>query len=338
MKTILVPLDGSELAEQVLPYIGTIAGVLQAEVRLVRIVRDIARGSDSDLIDAIAVMYGGTDTLATELEAESTQLEQRKNAAQAYLELKAEQLRAAGLTVETLVRVGPAADLIVELADGRGVTMIAMATHGYGGLRRWALGSITDKVLHAATVPVFVVRARRQPLTHPPTLKRILMPYDGSILSRQALPYAVEIAAAAHADIEILRAIDLPGTTVSPLRPVDRTAAEYVDYATTLRHYAEMDLEELMKSVPHKGFKLTGAVTSGPAAEAIVDETAGGLTDLIVMATHGYSGLKRWALGSVADKVIHATNVPVLLIRAADEASETERVKRETHVQESVER
>jgi len=156
MKTILVPLDGSALAEQALPYVRTLAPLLGARVQLLNVI--VVNPHDGLMAEGIAAAYGVIDPLATQREREYRSLTMLIQHAEGYLDSHASLLRGHGIDVEIEVRCGPAADVIVEAAEGLGISMIAMATHGYSGLRRWALGSVTDKVVHATAVPVFVVR------------------------------------------------------------------------------------------------------------------------------------------------------------------------------------
>ena len=160
MKTILVPLDGSTLAEQALPYVRTLAPLLGANVRLLNVIVDDQH--DSLMAEGIAASYGVIDPLATQREREHRSLTTLTHHAEGYLDSHAALLRGLGIDVEIDVRCGPAADVIIEAAEGLQISMIAMATHGYSGLRRWTLGSIADKVLHATTTPLVLVRPHQQ--------------------------------------------------------------------------------------------------------------------------------------------------------------------------------
>ena len=152
MKTMIVPLDGSVLAEQALPYATRVALALKARVRLVQVVLPAAR--------AVAA------TSPSEAENEEgpprwelgVAWEALRAHAQSYLETQAEPMRAAGLEVDVEVQFGRPAETIVEVATDRHAAMIVMATHGFTGLRRWALGSVADQVVHTTHVPVLLVR------------------------------------------------------------------------------------------------------------------------------------------------------------------------------------
>ncbi|HEU5102902.1 MAG TPA: universal stress protein [Roseiflexaceae bacterium] len=312
MNALLVPLDGSTLAEQSLPYVRILAPLLHAKVSLLRVVTD---APDDDLLaESLGAVYEMHDPLAIPRERQQHTQEILRQNAERYLEAHAEQLRAAGLDVTVEIQCGPAAEVIVEAAQGQHVTMIVIATHGYGGLKRWALGSVADKVIHAASAPVLVVRTATP--ARAPTLRRIMVPLDGSALARQALPLAIRLAKSAHAELLLIQAITTtleahPGFATRG-RPIPQLA-EMID---ALRDQATSELDTQADALRARDIVVKSAIVDGHAAEVLVDEAEWRKADLIVMATHGYSGLKRWALGSVADKVLHATTTPLLLVRA----------------------
>lgn len=317
MHTIVVPLDGSELAAQVLPYVRTLAPLLDARVHLLRVVPETLPGGSESWTQVLISVYGVPESEAVRRDRHDEVMEELHQQAQAYLDAQAQTLRGAGIEVTSEVRTGSPAETIVEVAAAHipGV-LIAMATHGYSGLRRWALGSVADKVIHATDAPVMLVRGQAQPVVRPP--RRILTPLDGSGLSRQALPLASEIARAARAELILLRAV-VPMIEAYIGAPVlGRPLVENSETLNALHEYALDELKaeaaSLRAEVPHV---LTRAIIGYPA-EVIIDEAREMDVDLIVMATHGYSGLRRWALGSVADKVLHATTTPLILVRAGE--------------------
>jgi nucleotide-binding universal stress UspA family protein len=238
--------------------------------------------------------------------------------AERYLASHAELMQADGLDVAVDVRFGPAADVIVEAALGQPVTMIVMATHGYSGFKRWALGSVTDKVIHATATPVFIVRAEAQAREQTP--KRIMVPLDGSALARQALPLATALATSSGAELLLMHAIAAPIEAYPGFPARGRPIPQLAEVLAALRDHAASDLGAHADKLRAHGILVSTQVIQGYAADVLVDEATRRGVDLIVMATHGYSGLKRWALGSVADKVLHATTTPLLLVRAQPES------------------
>jgi nucleotide-binding universal stress UspA family protein len=314
MKTIVVPLDGSAIAEQVMPHVQRLASMLAARVRLIRVVSE----------EEVAHLLTHNGALAHELGVrspiEGADIQRvgdllREHAAD-YLAARAAQLREAGVEVEGLVHDGSPAEQIIGAAERDRETLIAMVTHGYSGLRRWTLGSVADKVLHAATTPIYLVRATAQAPASVRPWQRILAPLDGSTLAEQALPLAIELAHGAPAELILLDVVVPPIEYTPGLSPFNQPIVLSFTIPDVLREQAQQRLAATINRFGTPEVKMTPVVMMGYPAETIVDAAIGRQADLIVMATHGYSGLRRWALGSVADKVLHASPVPLLLVRA----------------------
>jgi nucleotide-binding universal stress UspA family protein len=304
MRTILVPLDGSTLAERIMPSVRVLAPLMGARVELLHVVSEADRYhllADSEGLDEV----GGVPLAPSAWEP------LRQNA-QRYLAELAAALKASGIEAGVDVQFGRPDEAIVEAAERAHVRLIAMATHGYSGIKRWALGSVADKVVHATTTPVLVVRGGA-PNAGPRNLRRILVPLDGSALAQRALPLAVELAACARAELFLL-GVATPPIIVAPeiMVPVPLYDATVEARLGQMRE----ELGRLARILAQEQLRVTPLAAAGFAAEAIVDQAAQCTADLIVMATHGHSGVRRWALGSVADKVLHATDTPLVLVRA----------------------
>jgi nucleotide-binding universal stress UspA family protein len=312
MKTILVPLDGSALAERVLPYVRGLGQRLGAKVCLLQSLSEVDH--DTLLAEGLLGAYGFVEAPEALRARRQRAWETMREHAEGYLATKALELREAGLDVETEVTVGSPAELIVGVAQERQAVLIAMATHGYGGVKRWTLGSVTDEVVHLARTPVLVVHGAAAPQADP-RFERILVPLDGSAFANQVLPLARELARQANAELVLLEAIAPSIETQIGARPFGRPIPRYGVVLEMLRRQATQDLGALANQLRAKGLRASTVVKNGPAAEAIVDQAAQCEADLIVMATHGYSGMKRWALGSVAHKVLHGITTPILLVR-----------------------
>jgi nucleotide-binding universal stress UspA family protein len=310
MMTILAPLDGSALAEQALPFVRMLAPILDAKVKLLHVVLEIERFH-------LAMDFDPGDPLAPQREQRLNSWQMLRQNAEHYLDRQAAHLRAAGIETSYEVLLGPPADTIVQVAEGEQVDLIAMVTHGYSGIKRWALGSVTDKVVHAANAPVFVVRgAEPRPASARP-IKRILVPLDGSALARQALPFAADLAENTRADL-ILLTVATPPILETPelLSPAPR----YDNMLAGLQDQLMAELGDLADELRQRDVRITPLAVNGFPADMIIEVAERRHVDLIVMATHGYSGLKRWALGSVADKLLHAAPTPLVLVRAQDES------------------
>jgi nucleotide-binding universal stress UspA family protein len=305
MKTILVPLDGSALAEQTLPYVRMLAPLVGATIHVLRVISDDEKSAL--LASNPAVLYEAEAMGAPVWEREARVWDMLRQRAEGYLDAQTTALHTDGFDVRSHIQIGAPAEMIIAVAEQIHADLIAMATHGYTGFKRWTLGSVTDKVVQAATKPVFVAPGRSAKAGEP-QLKRVMLPLDGSGFARQALPFATEIAAQARAELLLFRA-------VAPTVEVYHGAPLPTDVQNALRDHAQEDLHALAGELRPYEVPVKTAVAIGYAAEEIVEAATRHQVDLIVMATHGYGGIKRWALGSVADKVLHATPTPLLLMR-----------------------
>jgi len=300
---ILVPLDGSELAEQVLPYVRILGKGLQARVELLRVFEPVS----PSLADPAHGLY-----LDRIIASVRTQM-------QDYVENVADSLRKDGLTVSTIVHEGNPAASIVQEAETIPDTLVAISTHGRSGITRWVMGSTTDKVLHATSHPLLIVRVRDRPVVGPGVkLNSVLVPLDGSTIAEQALPYAVALATALGLNVILLRvtlsaedyplpASDFAGYPLSRIEGlIERGDAEAREYLETV---CEKLREQGVDSVE-------GRVVHGHPGDTIIDMTRQIQDCLVAMTTHGVSGLDRWIRGSVANRVVRHSVDPVLVIRA----------------------
>lgn len=311
MNTILVPLDGSMLAEQVLPSVELLAQLLDARVHLLRIVP--VEKPSRVVSSTTLVGYDAPSAHVAEHARES--LEQALQHADSYLDAQVASLEHHGLTVTCEAHAGDAAAAICECAAEQHADLIAMMSHGYSGVRRWALGSVSDKVLHATHTPLFLARSNeRIPTPHTP-IKRILVPLDGSAFAQAALTSAIALARTADAEITLLHVVP---PLVSTYTPETFTLSPQTE--ENLFSEADLSLHDCAEQVRRARVPVTTVVVYGYIAEAILAEAASRKIDLIVMATHGRSGMQRLMLGSVADKLAHASSVPLLLVRPSVDA------------------
>jgi nucleotide-binding universal stress UspA family protein len=142
----------------------------------------------------------------------------------------------------------------------------------------------------------------------------ILVPLDGSVLAEAALPHARALSKAFDARVTLISVIE-PATVISQpgmVGPVLSVPVDAEAEMTALREY----LDKIATNLRTEGIDVRIAVREGDSASEVVDYAAANREDIIVMSTHGRSGIRRWVYGSVADKVLRSANVPVLLIRA----------------------
>jgi nucleotide-binding universal stress UspA family protein len=297
---ILVPLDGSRLAEQALSCAMTLGRGLQAKLVLFRAV-----SIPSDVKEALDRADLEAGPLMERLEIDANE----------YLEAMSHLLPEAGLSFRHIVRRGLAADAILDLIEETDIQLVVMASHGYTGIKRWMHGSVAERVLQSASVPVLMVRAKEgvsDGLPEASPCRRILVPLDGSKLAEQVLPAVTPIARSLGCEVTLFQVPiiyaygSLIGEWYLPLQgsfdTADRDAQAY--------------LERLASHLREQGVEASTATWTGAVAESIVDFAEINDIDLIAMCTHGRSGIARWALGSVADRVLRAGDKPILLVRA----------------------
>jgi nucleotide-binding universal stress UspA family protein len=289
---ILVPLDGSKLAEQVLPYVRALAPALQAQVHLVRVEVAFAPLHQS---------YPGV------MEAET-------HRAEGYLEEIAASLREDDLTLSCAVVEGrPAACIAAEAKQEPG-TIIAMTSHGRSGFTRWLLGSVANEVLQAAANPLLIIKASDQePSENQVKLEHVLVPLDGSEQAEKILALVGQLTSALTLPVTLVR---VTPTRESYYRYADYPIVDWEDLATQVDAEAAEYLHQAGQKLRRQGgSSVEERLLHGSPAEAIMDlarETPG---NMVMMTTHGRSGAGRLVLGSIADRVVRHSGNPVLLVR-----------------------
>jgi nucleotide-binding universal stress UspA family protein len=305
MNTILVPLDGSPLADRILPYVQLLAPVFRARVHLLRA---ISATEHDRLLMRSALVGAGAGSIVPPVCAACAMADICQGTECAIAQ-QAACLRASGVEAYADTRVGTAAAVIAGTAGQSPDTLIAMATHGRTGLRRWALGSTADTLLHTTSIPLFLVRGDQAAPAPNSAIRRILVPLDGSELARQALPIAIELAICARAELILLQ------VTAQSVEDYLLTFPVAADLRQLLHEQLDLAVCELDDTIRQQPVQVSAIVAVGPTAQTIAEEAEHRHADLIVMATHGYTGIERWQLGSIADQVLHATTTPLLLVR-----------------------
>jgi len=239
-----------------------------------------------------------------------------RHAHEIYVEKMAESMGEKGLKAKPALLFGHVAEQIVDYADAEDAGLIVMATHGRSGLSRWVLGDVAAKVVRATKRPVALIRAEagRPEVREEGILKRILVPLDGSKESEVVIPRVEALASQLKSEIVLLHVIaptyfvySIPGEAVQmPFSPedMDRFSTKALEY-----------LQSVVAALERKGITARAEVAIGSAADEIISMADEIDADAVAMSTHGRSGISRWAFGSTADKVLHAGNTPVLLVR-----------------------
>lgn len=277
---ILVPLDDSAEARVALPYAAALA----------------APGTEIVLLTVVP-------------SANAADL------APAGLESAAQRLRVGGQQVHTEVAIGDPARRIIDTAVDLGAEMIVMASHGRGALGRLIYGSVADRVGRASPIPVMVVRAR-QLEPGPVGITRLVVPLDGSERAESALPVATTISRRLGTPILLIRVVD-PADLMPPAVGIGEAIPfEIYDEAEEeLEQEARRYLDTMAQKLRELGLPVATRVLMGPPASAIEEATH--LGDVLVIASHERTGVMRWLLGSVAEKLTREDESPVILVPAS---------------------
>jgi nucleotide-binding universal stress UspA family protein len=305
--SILVPLDGSPRAESALQIAEEVAQHLGVPLVLARVV-------------PVTPVPFAASYMPLPAEAYQQLVDDGRRLALDYLNQKAQSLQARGLTVTVLIDEGDAAATLLDICSAEHIGLVVMTTHGRAGLARFALGSVADRLIRYSHVPVLLLRSYGRASSARGTtgtsaepasasafhLNRILVPLDGSAVAETALPIVWELAGSVASDIILER--------VLPFTADERSRAQVDDY---LQAHAE----ELQAQLANQECRVTARVCAGVVPAEKIIEGAEEEGRLIVMATHGWSGMKRWVLGSVTDQVVHLAHVPVLVVHAEESGS-----------------
>ncbi len=295
-RKILVPLDGSATAEAVLPYAEAFAAGFNTSVELLSVI-DIGAMTTHLAPDKVRHL---DSIIAAE---ETNCADYLKNVAKRFSHSPTEC---------RMVR-GTAAQTILESTSQDRDTLIAMATHGRSGAKRWLLGSVAEKVLRGTTNPMFLVRAAAAKTSPERIINSLVVPLDGSPLAEKILPTVCRWARALDLEVTLIRAFEFPARAYV-------TSETYLPDYDAFRDQARRDAAAYLKEkedfLVGEGVRTVTVLTiEGAAANEIISyaQTAPGA--VIAMSTHGRSGVQRWILGSVTEKIVRHADDPVLVVR-----------------------
>ena len=276
-KKVVVPLDGSALAEVALPYAEEVAGKMGSDIILLTVL-------PSEEPEEYHNHYNYTKKIE----------DVTKRQVEKYLEDSGNK----DIKVGTATRVGNPAEGILDYVNKGYMCLIIMATHGRSGVGRWAVGSVADKVVRATTrQPLLLIRAKG---AHPDVrakriMKKALIPLDGSPESESVIAYISEVARSLQMELTLLRVIPKTNGTFAS---------------------ADAYLQDWCQRIEEKGITVGYEVRVGAPADQIIDLADELAIDIVAMATRGQTAVNLWSLGSVAQKVLLGGNTPLLLIRA----------------------
>lgn len=315
---ILVPLDGSTLAECVLPHVIAIAPITHARITLVHVMERLQNKGSSPAIDPV-------------------EWHLQKQNSERYLERVASQLKQSGnLGVEQMILEGNPANSVVDFARNNNVDLIVLSTHGQSGLSGWNVSSDVQKILLRSYKSILLVRAYLPSSAGiaPIRYKRLFVGMDCSPRSEFVLPFAIGLAQV-HKSHLILESVIEKTQSISRLPPSDQDADLFNRVVEKKHQAASRYLNQLVAQFSMKGLKVTAHVSVGdnviPALHDLVEESN---ADLVMLAAHGSSGERRWPYGSVTTSFIAYGNTPLMILQDVQE-EEIHQTRAEMTIRES---
>ncbi len=285
-KNLLVPLDGSDIGEKALPYAKTIAKLKKSNVILFAV--------------SLKIFADRRDRLF-----------------KSYLDVKAKELNSEGIKTSAATSYGDVAEEILRYANNNKIDLIVMATHGYSGAKKWMFGSIAQKVLYGTAIPVLLIKSKS--LETSGEFKKILVPIDGSPFSESTFPYVEELTKKTKREILFIHICEPPVVPSYGSKPINPSWKKHRDemWEETAK-LSTVYLDKITATFKSKGLKVSSKVVkaqTGEVAQTIARISKEENIDLMVLATQGRAGIKRWVYGSVANKVVEEFPGPLLLIR-----------------------
>ena len=298
---ILVPLDGSQLAECVLPHAAAFARSFNAEITLLRILEKNQVGASAQLFDLLNWQI-------------------KKTKATLYLEETKERFKESNIRAHTIILEGLVTEGITEYAQNQGMKLIILSSHGRHGLTQWGISSITQKTILSAPTSVLIVRAHQQDvpageLSENPLYQRILVPLDGSQRAEHVLPIVMQLAQVHKPTIHLVHVVQTP--EMARQMPL---AHEDIDLSNRVvarnREEAGHYLEQVKSRSYLQGIDVqTHLITSDHTAAALHQMVEQEQIDMVTLSAHGYSGKHQWPYGSVVSNFILYGKVSLLIVQ-----------------------
>ncbi len=317
---ILVPLDGSDVAESIFPSLLPLAQELGSDLLLLSVIEH-GNESEAEARTAREEARGSVRTLERSVTGiKASGIKEYLAGVEGYLAKR-------GVIATATCVYGKVAPEILVQGDAMGCDLIAMSTRGRSGLGRGILGSVTDEVVRTSHIPVLVYRpsrrgdAGRGPDISGPEisgselkseLKKVVVPLDGSELAEVVLPLVEGLAREFLLEVALVRVVRFAPIAYSAMEPLPM---DRVDVQASLVAEAEAYLDEVKARLESKGIRATATVMEGVPGRRIIDYAGGSEGTMAAVSTHGRSGLSRIVLGSVADELIKGMDIPVLVVR-----------------------
>ncbi len=288
---ILVPLDGSKLAEASLPYAEVLARKIGSQITLISV---LLFGSESDE-------------------------DQYHHLHQFYIQEMAKTMKEKAIKVKSVIVTGDPAEQIVDYADRGKIDLIIMGTRGRSALKRWVLGSVADKVVSETSCPVALIsskdivageRGRK-------ILRKALVILDGTAEGEVVIPYVEELASKLHMEVTLLQLVEQAYEYYEGARDFSHVPVSK-EKMNSIKAKARRHLRKLANQLEGKGITMTAKVMTASSAETIIKVASKIDADLLAMATRGRPGISRWIFSSVRDEIVNIGNTLVLLVKVPE--------------------
>jgi nucleotide-binding universal stress UspA family protein len=299
--TILVPLDGSQLADCVLPHVAAVGRSFDAEITLLRMMEKNLAGTSAQLFDLLNWQIN-------------------KTRAMLYLEKTKVRFQESGLRAQTTIREGLVAEGIMEYAQNQGTKLIVLSSHGRNGLTQWGVSSITQKIILSVQTSLLIIRAHQYgahsgKLSEAPAYRHILVPLDGSQRAENVLPIIIQLAQFHKSQIHLAQVVQTP-EMASQLPPTP----EDIDLSNRVvarnQEKAGRYLEQVKSRSYLEGINVqTHLVISDNPIDALHQLTDQENIDMVALSAHGYSGNHQWPYGSLVTNFILYGKVPLLVVQ-----------------------
>lgn len=297
---ILVPLDGSALAECVLPHVKSLAPVANARVTLIHVLEHPDYRNGSPPIDPL-----GWHML--------------KQESQRYLEEKVDQLKKDGLDASPVLLEGKSAKVIIEFARTNDVDLIVLSTHGRTGLSGWNVSSVVQKVLLRSYRSILLVRAYSTQNTGEISYRRLFVASDCSSRGEYIVPFAITIAQIHNSRIILGTVIEKP--QVIQRLPLSEEELNLAQQLSDINQRAAVHChQQITTQLALKGIDAqTHVIIADHAISALHDMVEEAHADLVMLVAHGDTGERRWPYGSITTSLIAHGSAPLLIIQDLSE-------------------
>jgi nucleotide-binding universal stress UspA family protein len=277
-------LDGSSFAAQALPLTKAVAKATGSKITLF--------GSVKDHTQALKAQY------------DQTFAEREKYLLAVSLELEKQ-----GFSTQVQVRPGFLADATKAFVDESGVDLVVTTTRGKSGARHWLTGGVSRKLVQKLSTPILLVHGSEEEDIPIPKIRCILVALDGSIFSERALPYARTLAKVFDSELVLV--------TV-PAVPEVKNYRAAADVVETIRQKAEISIRKFLEAVARSlrtdGLRVRTVVTGSLPARTIIETGGQECVDMIMLTSRGRGGLDLFFMGSVAERVVQSTELPVFMV------------------------